>query len=232
MKQGSGDWRLTGNNVYSGTTTVSKGRLIVNGTHSGTGAVTVQTGATLAGTGTLAAATTVNTGATLQVGDTLVNGKGLTFNSTLKLNGTAALNVLANSTKSNAITLKSTTTLSSTSVLQINGGEQFEEVPEAGTVYEIFKFSGSGKITGTFSEIQPAIPGEGLTWDTSELYSAGKLKVVGGTVGIEAAKSGTTPLRVEYYNMSGQRIAAPEKGISIMRTIMQDGRSTSKKVVF
>ncbi len=230
-KEGSGDWRLTGNNVYSGTTTVSKGRLIINGTHSGTGAVSVKSGATLAGIGSLAAATTINSGAMLQVGDTLVNGRGLTFNSTLNLSGTATLNVLANSTKSNSITLKGSTTLGASSVLQINGGEQFEEAPEAGTEYQIFKFSG-GKISGTFKEIQPAIPGEGLTWDTSELYSAGKLKVAGSTVGIQSATSTASPLRVEYYSLSGQRITAPEKGICIMRTIMQDGSIISQKVGF
>ena len=230
-KEGSGDWRLTGNNVYSGTTTVSKGRLIINGTHSGTGAVSVKSGATLAGIGSLAAATTINSGAMLQVGDTLVNGRGLTFNSTLNLSGTATLNVLANSTKSNSITLKGSTTLGASSVLQINGGEQFEEAPDAGTEYQIFKLSG-GKISGTFKEIQPAIPGEGLTWDTSELYSAGKLKVAGSTVGIQSAASAASPLRVEYYSLSGQRIAAPEKGICIMRTIMQDGSIISQKVGF
>ena len=178
-KQGSGDWRLTGNNVYSGTTTVTKGRLIVNGTHSGTGAVTVRSGATLAGTGVLAAATTINTDGTLQAGDTLINGRGLTFNSTLKLNGTAALNVLANRTKSNTITLKGATTLSTTSVLQLNEGEVFVEAPYDKTEYQIFNLSG-GTITGTFAEIQPATPGEGQTWDTSELYTKGILKVVGG----------------------------------------------------
>ena len=230
-KQGSGDWRLTGSNVYSGTTTVSKGRLIVNGTHSGTGAVTVKSGATLAGTGSLAAATTINSGGTLQAGDTLVNSRGLTFNKTLVLSGAATFNVLANSTKSNNITLKATATLGASSVLQINGGEQFEEVPEAGTEYQIFKLSG-GRISGTFKEIQPAIPGEGLTWDTSELYSAGKLKVAGSTVGIQSATSAASPLRVEYYTLSGQRIASPEKGICIMRTIMQDGSIISRKVGF
>ena len=230
-KVGSGDWRLTGSNVYSGTTTVSKGRLIVNGSHSGTGAFTVKSGATLAGTGSLAAATTINSGGTLQAGDTLVNSRGLTFNKTLVLSGAATFNVFANSTKSNCITLKSTATLGSSSVLQINGGEQFEEVPEAGTEYQIFKLSG-GRISGTFKEIQPAIPGEGLEWDTSELYTAGKLKVIASPVGIQSAASAASPLRVEYYTMSGQRIAAPEKGICIMRTIMQDGSIISRKVVF
>ena len=56
IKAGTGDWRLTGNNIYSGTTTVQQGCLIVNGTHTGKGAVTVNSGATLAGKGTLAAA--------------------------------------------------------------------------------------------------------------------------------------------------------------------------------
>ena len=187
-KQGSGDWRLTGNNVYSGTTIVTKGRLIVNGTHSGTGAVTVRTGATLAGSGTLAAATTINTGGSLQAGDTLVNGRGLTFNSTLKLNGTAALNVLANRTNCNTITLKGVTTISTTAVLQLNEGEVFEEAPYKDTEYQIFNLSG-GTIIGSFAEIQPATPGEGQTWDTSELYSKGVLKVVGG----EEKPGGDTP---------------------------------------
>jgi hypothetical protein len=158
---------------------VTKGRLIVNGKHTGTGAVTVRTGATLAGFGQLAAATTINTGGTLQAGDTLVNGKGLTFNSTLKLNGTAALNVLADRTKSNTITLKGATTISADAVLQLNEGELMEEAPYKDTEYQIFNISG-GTITGTFKEIQPATPGEGQTWDTSRLYSEGILRVVGG----------------------------------------------------
>ena len=186
-KQGSGDWRLTGANVYSGTTTVTKGRLIVNGAHSGTGAVTVRTGATLAGTGSLAAATTINTGGFLQAGDTLVNGRGLTFGNTLKLNGTATLNVLANREKCNTITLKGATTISTSAVLQLNEGT-LDEAPYANTEYQIFTLSG-GTITGTFAEIQPATPGEGQTWDVSELYTKGVLKVVGG----EEKPGGDTP---------------------------------------
>jgi hypothetical protein len=57
-----------------------------------------------------------------------------------------------------------------------------EEAPYAGTEYQIFKFSGLGNVTGTFGEIQPATPGEGQTWDNSELYTTGILKVVGGEV--------------------------------------------------
>jgi len=174
-KQGLGDWRLTGSNVYSGTTTVSAGTLIVNGTHSGTGNVTVRTGATLAGTGQLAAATTINTGGFLQAGDTLVNERGLTFNSTLKLNGTATLVVPADRTKSNTITLKGATTIATSATLQLD----FDEAPYDKTEYKIFNISGA-TITGTFKQILPETPGEGQTWDTSELYTNGIIKVVGG----------------------------------------------------
>ena len=90
-KQGSGDWRLTGKNDYSGTTTVTSGRLIVNGQHTGKGNITVRKGAILAGKGSLTGATTINDGGILQVGDTLATDKGLTFNGGLKLNNGAIL---------------------------------------------------------------------------------------------------------------------------------------------
>ena len=177
-KQGSGDWRLTGSNVYSGTTIVTKGRLIVNGSHSGTGAVTVRTGATLAGTGSLSGNVTVNTGGTLQVGDTLVNGRGLTVGGLLKVNGTGVVNVLADRTKCNTVTLKNGLTLGAETVLRFNDGE-LAEAPYDKTEYQVLQLNG-GTVSGTFSAIEPAVPGEGQTWDTSELYTSGIIKVVGG----------------------------------------------------
>src|SRR5262249_44162701 len=50
VKVGTGTWTLTGDNTYTGGTTVSDGALIVNG--SIVGPVTVDAGATLGGTGT------------------------------------------------------------------------------------------------------------------------------------------------------------------------------------
>ena len=146
-KSGSGEWRLTGKNTYSGTTQVQAGTLIVNGQHTGTGAVTVSAGATLAGKGTLAAATTVN--GTLMIGDTLTTDKGLTFSGGLKLGSAAKLQL-------NEAMVEAT---------HYNGDE-----------IQAFR----GTVTGTFTEILPATPGEGQTWDTSRLYTEGVLVVKGG----------------------------------------------------
>lgn len=184
-KQGSGDWRLTGKNDYSGTTTVTSGRLIVNGQHTGKGSITVRKGAILAGKGSLTGATTINDGGILQVGDTLATDKGLTFNGGLKLNSGA--------------------------ILRLNDA-MMETDFKAGDQIKVF----TGKATGEFADIQPAIPGEGLVWDTSELYTSGLLKVATG--------SSISHIRMEknngaVYDLGGHRYTKAGKGI-----VIQNGR--------
>jgi autotransporter-associated beta strand protein len=68
VKIGEGIQRLNGANSYRGTTTVSGGMLLVNGTHNGAGNYSTGAGATLGGTGTInlnldiKGSVTVNTG--------------------------------------------------------------------------------------------------------------------------------------------------------------------------
>ena len=62
-KSGPGKLALSGTNNFAGTTTVSAGTLLVNGAKTGTGLVTVNSGATLGGTGSIAGAATFSTGA-------------------------------------------------------------------------------------------------------------------------------------------------------------------------
>jgi autotransporter-associated beta strand protein len=189
-KQGSGDWRLTGKNTYSGTTAVTGGRLIINGQHTGKGTMTVRTGATLAGTGSLAGTVTINAGGTLQVGDTLVSDHGLTFSGGLKLNNGAILRVNEAMTDHNY---------------------------QAGDKIQAF----SGSVSGTFSEIQPATPGEGLVWDTSELYSKGLLKVATANAidNIVTEKDNAV-----IYDLGGHRHPTARKGIFI-----QDNKKMVRK---
>lgn len=81
VKADAGKWIMTGNNTFSGDTTVSGGRLVVNGTNANS-AVTVSNGATLAGSGQVGAVTVNGTIApgnsvgTLSAGSTVFNPDG------------------------------------------------------------------------------------------------------------------------------------------------------------
>jgi autotransporter-associated beta strand protein len=83
-------------NNYAGTTTVNAGTLRVNGATTGTGAVTVNSTGTLAGTGTVAGATTVNAGGFLAPGDASATGT-LTVNNAVTLAANATFSGRLNS---------------------------------------------------------------------------------------------------------------------------------------
>lgn len=182
-KVGTGLWRLTGANSYSGTTQVAGGTLIVNGTHSGTGAVTVMSGATLKGMGKIAGKVTLFNGATVEGGDTLVNGKGLVFSSTLTLSNGSTVNMPVSLTKCNTITLNGAATIGETAVLNITVSEDgLARAPYADTEYQVFKLGTNGSITGQFASISDEVLTEGQSWDTTDLYTKGILRVKGGDI--------------------------------------------------
>uniref|UniRef100_UPI004039C8D5 autotransporter-associated beta strand repeat-containing protein n=1 Tax=Variovorax sp. BK018 TaxID=3450241 RepID=UPI004039C8D5 len=91
VKVGSGTLVLSGANTYTGGTTVSAGTLRVNnivGSATGTGAVLIQSGATLGGSGTIAGAVTVANGASVNPG----NSPGTLTVGSLSLNAGSVLN--------------------------------------------------------------------------------------------------------------------------------------------
>ena len=68
VKQGTGTLILTAANTYTGPTTISAGKLLVNGSLVAASAVTVQTNAALGGTGTVAGTVAVQLGGTIAPG--------------------------------------------------------------------------------------------------------------------------------------------------------------------
>ena len=202
VKVGTGLWRLTGKNEYAGTTKVNEGMLVVNGTNSGKGAVTVASGATLAGKGIIAAPVTFSKGAILQVGDTLASDHGLIFQGKV--------------------------TLQDGAILQLNDAMAAATRTE-GTEYKAFTLNG-GSISGRFTAIEPATPGEGLAWDDTELYTKGILRVADATA-VNAIDTDGKVAKTEYFNMAGEPLAQPAKsGVYVKRTTTTDGRVTSRKV--
>jgi fibronectin-binding autotransporter adhesin len=113
LKLGTGIMTMTATNTYSGTTTVAAGVLRINGDNSAaTGAITVNAGASLGGTGTIGAPVAVTAGGTLAPGasigtTTVANSVTVTGNAApnqtlwdVELNGIAP-NTLATADQTN-----------------------------------------------------------------------------------------------------------------------------------
>ncbi|MCF0243670.1 MAG: autotransporter-associated beta strand repeat-containing protein [Bacteroidaceae bacterium] len=203
VKTGSGDWRLTGNNTYKGTTTVNGGRLVVNGTNSGTGAVTVANNGTLAGTGTVSGKVTVN--GVIHAGDTLVNGKGLTLASTLTLGNNSVMNIPLAATTCNKLTFKGKVTIGTGVTLTFNNGDDgMSGTPVKGKEYQIFSLASGVTIDGTFANIATDVLGTGQTWDTTDLYTKGVLRVAEDASAVKGVTTSAADSDV-YYNLMGHR---------------------------
>jgi len=207
VKEGSGDWRLTGTNIYTGTTTVEGGRLIVNGTHTGGGAYTVKDGATLMGRGTIGSKVTVQSGGTLCAGDTAVTS------TTLKLTG--GLTVAKGGEVRFPVSYNGTAVkcnrLSISGACAINGATLVLDLDKAGQLpdgTELKLFQSLGAVSGSgFTAIVPAQPSETQVWDTSTLLKDGILRVVNkDQVGIRDLKKRSRIDDSTVYDLQGRRI--------------------------
>jgi len=194
-KLGTGMWTLSGANTYTGTTTVSDGTMVVSGTKSGAGAVTVEAGAMLNVTGTLAGNVTLNAASGTKAGGRLV-GTGKLSNS-LTVNAGAAISP-ADSASIGTLTIGGSLLMTGgTYVAQVAGGVEatsdklavtgsltlagvlkvtrlYATPLYAGHVVQLFS---AASISGTFTSVQLPALSAGLEWNTSELYTTGKISV-------------------------------------------------------
>jgi autotransporter-associated beta strand protein len=168
-KVGIATWALTGNNTYSGLTTVSAGRLLVNGNQSiATNLVTVASGATLGGSGIVGGITVVS--GVLAPGTSIGT---LTFNQDLSFG--ANVRAQFEISKSpfaydqvvvlGSLALNGTLDVLNTSIEALDAGDNFP------------LFS-AGSYSGVFASHELPILDEGLAWNTSQLATNGRLWVV------------------------------------------------------
>ena len=154
IKNGAGIFTLAGANLYSGGTEINEGSLVLkSATAMGTGNVTVKNGAMLSLQ--TASCSAVNVGSKFTLEPTAIL--------TLEVNPLAG--------QADLINLKNASLDGILNIIKIGNGN-FED----GQKYQIFE--ATGLISGKFESILPAIPGDGLEWDTSELNESGIISIV------------------------------------------------------
>jgi autotransporter-associated beta strand protein len=175
--------RLAGANTYVGGTTVNAGILRVNGSLA-SGAVSVQSGGMLGGTGTINAPVTVQSGGTLSPGASIGT---LTINSSLTLAGNVFVEINKSSSPSNdLVVVNGVLTNAGAGVLTVtNLGAAFA----AGDSFKLFSqaLPNGGALT-----IAPAAPGPGLAWANN--------LAVDGTLDVVAVATNPTNLTASFSN--------------------------------
>jgi autotransporter-associated beta strand protein len=205
-KQGAGTLSLTAASTFDGGTTVSGGTLLANnttGSATGSGAVSVLSGASLGGAGFIAPAIdnsiAINSGATLTVGnlaDTEGSALRITTSGTgeLVINGKVEFDVWSGTgagdnsaaplTADRLIIGGGSVVLGGT--LAINNPNLLTNWAE-GDIWRLFDWALATSVTGNFSNITstvgnftdlPDLSGDLLAWDTTNLYTQGTLSVV------------------------------------------------------
>lgn len=235
-KIGTGLWRLTGKNVYSGKTDVEEGKLVVNGQNTGTGAVTVMDGATLAGTGTVTAAVTVKAGGTVYAGDTAIVNKNTLIVNKLNIEEGGAICIPlqhdATLNKANRLVLKGDVSLNN-AVLKLDMGYVTKSISD-NSYFTVFDISAKPTVSGSFATVEPAVPGEDQEWDLSSLFTTGRLYVrQKGWNGIESvAGDKVQTIKTVLYDLCGNIADAENaKGIYVSKTWTADGKVSVKRVL-
>jgi autotransporter-associated beta strand protein len=170
VKAGAGTWTLKGNNIYTGTTIVSNGLLVVDGSLAG-GAVTVKSGATLGGSGNIGGVTTID--GMLKPG----NSPGtLTFANALNLNADSTTTFEIASLTSFDVLKGSVTNI----ITFANGADvifDFTGYTGGAASFQVLTNWSSIASAGTINFLTNNLA-EGLTLDTSNFVNTGVITVI------------------------------------------------------
>ena len=165
IKSGNSTQVLAGANAYSGTTTISNGSLLVNGS-LGTNAVIVS-GGLLGGNGAIGGPVTIQSGGTLSPGSNSIGA--LTINNTLTLAGTTYIEINQSVPTNDIVCGLSAVTFGGTLTVTNLGGTL-----AAGDSFTIFP---AASCSGTFAALNLPALNTGLGWNSNSLAN-GTLSVI------------------------------------------------------
>jgi autotransporter-associated beta strand protein len=172
-KTGLGNMRVTAANTYSGGTTISTGKLLVNnpsGSGTGSGSVNVN-GGVLGGSGTISGPVTINPSGTISPGPGTSIGS-LTLDSSPILNGTNFMKIDRNGGApiADKLVLSSGTLSYGGTLVVSNSGATL-------TGGEVFALFDAQSYSGAFEATQLPTLNGGLNWHLGDLTSNGSIKV-------------------------------------------------------
>jgi autotransporter-associated beta strand protein len=199
IKNGSGTQILTGNNTYTGTTTVNGGALLINGPGSlANTAVTVQNTGTFGGNGTLAGPVAVQSGGTLTPGTASSIG-ALTLNNSLTLS--AGCTNFLRLAKTGGVAINDaikgvTSTLNYAGTLIVSNVTADASLLANGDTFKLFN---AANYSGAFAALTLPPLGPGLKWATNNL-------AVNGSIAVTYSNTVTTP----NFSPPGGTYAGPQ----------------------
>jgi autotransporter-associated beta strand protein len=192
-KLGTGNWTLTGANLCSSTFNINGGKLTVvntTGGATGTGNANVNNGATLAGTGIVSGSVTVGSGGVLAPGNNAIGALTIGANLVFQTGSKTSIEV---SGAINDKALVMGTILLKGTLEMINNGAAYQ----AGNAYTILT---GGTISGAFDAISPAVPAQGLKWNTSRITSGIiSIDLADGIEDISGADIRVYPTQIKDY---------------------------------
>jgi autotransporter-associated beta strand protein len=213
-KNGSGTLTLNGINTYSNATTVNGGKLWVNGSLAAASVVTVNTNATLGGSGTVSGPVTLMSGGTLAPGTTNIGTLNLANNLTMNPGSTNLMRI----DKTSGIVAYDT--VAGVNTLTYGGTLVVTNITSDGfqlALGDTFYLYNANSRLQTFAKI--VLPTNnlpaGLSWDTTGLASSGSISVANltsapiftpppGNYGyaLSVTLSSLTPGATNYYSLN------------------------------